>query len=241
MPGPFDGGPGPQPVNVNSGGSSGGEITNSAPVNTIPVTADGDGNLNASRITDDGVSTGVVATDDGLNDTVAFMLSAETDNSEGTFYANALSAVGVSGQAGGFADAVVGRGLSNAESSVVNGGSFSVGGTTPTNSILYAIRVNVPQLPDDSGANQVAGIQIASQAQKATTNYALRILDQGVLSGNWAISVEGGLSELDRLKVNGNVGFYGTSPVAKPEVPAIATVQNVIDALIALGLVSQAS
>lgn len=36
------------------------------------------------------------------------------------------------------------------------------------------------------------------------------------------------------------IGFFGAEPVAQPEVPAVPTAQDVVDALVALGLVSQA-
>lgn len=45
---------------------------------------------------------------------------------------------------------------------------------------------------------------------------------------------------LSALLVTGNVGFYNTTPVAQPNVPLTSpTVQNVIDALVTLGLVEQ--
>jgi len=37
------------------------------------------------------------------------------------------------------------------------------------------------------------------------------------------------------------VGFYGAVPVARPVIAATPTVQGVVDALVALGLVTQAS
>lgn len=49
---------GPSGDKIKDGGPfSGGGITNSAPSGTVPVTSDGDGNLAASTITDDGANT----------------------------------------------------------------------------------------------------------------------------------------------------------------------------------------
>lgn len=38
-----------------------------------------------------------------------------------------------------------------------------------------------------------------------------------------------------------NLGFYGTAAVARPEVPASPTAQDIVDALVALGLITQAA
>lgn len=39
----------------------------------------------------------------------------------------------------------------------------------------------------------------------------------------------------------GEVGFYGGTPQARPQVPASPTAQDVVDALVTLGLVTQAA
>lgn len=50
----------------------------------------------------------------------------------------------------------------------------------------------------------------------------------------------GGVSGMLNVQSGGLLGFYGANPVTKPVVPmTVPTVQNVIDALVALGLVSQ--
>lgn len=54
-------------------------------------------------------------------------------------------------------------------------------------------------------------------------------------NGNSAITVDGDGIQLGSLKH----GFFGTSPVVRPHVPAIPTAQDVVDALVALGLIVQ--
>ena len=45
-----------------------------------------------------------------------------------------------------------------------------------------------------------------------------------------------------KVGASGNsIGFYGATPVARPEVPAVVTAQDITDALVTLGLVTQAA
>jgi hypothetical protein len=42
-----------------------------------------------------------------------------------------------------------------------------------------------------------------------------------------------------RIQAGQKLGFYGTAPVVRPNVPAVPTAQDVVDALVTLGLVTQ--
>lgn len=64
----------------------------------------------------------------------------------------------------------------------------------------------------------------------------------GSLASVFAISMDGNLTIGDALDHDGTaVGFYGTTPAARPEAPASPTAQDVVDILLAVGLCTQAA
>ena len=67
------------------------------------------------------------------------------------------------------------------------------------------------------------------------TSVAL-IPDAGFFVGR----VAGGTALL-RIDEDSKIGFFGKAPAARPEVPASPTAQDVVSALVALGLITQAS
>jgi hypothetical protein len=54
-------------------------------------------------------------------------------------------------------------------------------------------------------------------------------------------STAGVLGDATGLTLTGDIGFFAHAPSARPEVPASPTVQDVVDALVALGLITQAA
>jgi hypothetical protein len=63
----------------------------------------------------------------------------------------------------------------------------------------------------------------------------------GNIVGLDQIDMTGDINMGGRLNHDGShVGFYGKAPVTRPEVPAIPLAQDVVDALVALGLITQA-
>lgn len=76
------------------------------------------------------------------------------------------------------------------------------------------------------------------------SNYVGEIVD---ISGTTSLHI-GGNSNNATVELSSDgialaaeaMGFFGSFPIARPEVPASPTVQDVVDALVALGLITQA-
>lgn len=227
-----------------------GGITNSAPENTIPV-VDDEGNLIDSGITWDsgGNSLNIARPAEGIVNirgvgvgVQMFLLAADGDATRvgGEITIKAGQSAGADGgqlnleagddTADGDGGNVVirsGRGSTdggnNGEIQIQPGGGH-LGDGDGGNLTLSGGFAN-----DGSGGNVVLqagnslnGSQGTIQAYSADSNNSLELSDSG-------------------LTVTGPVGFYGGSPAARPQVPASPTVQQVVNALVALGLITQAA
>jgi hypothetical protein len=109
------------------------------------------------------------------------------------------------------------------------------------------IDVEMPQGSASSGflalaINDLNGLTLMSLSGRGDTQFQTR-----AAGASFSVSNQNGqllltaINDLVSVGISGgNVGFFGTSPVAQPVVPlTVPTVQNVIDALVALGLVAQ--
>jgi hypothetical protein len=63
---------------------------------------------------------------------------------------------------------------------------------------------------------------------------------QGSSTMSHVIGFTGRTTAFEDDGVTARIGFYGATAIPRPEVPASPTVQDVVDALVALGLVTQA-
>lgn len=98
---------------------------------------------------------------------------------------------------------------------------------------VAAIRIGAPSLADVDGKS--AALSILNQTANNAAGGAYAIYYDAPDTKTFAVKANGD------VQIKGNVGFYGVDPVNRPEVPVIATVQDIVDALLALGLITQAS
>lgn len=98
---------------------------------------------------------------------------------------------------------------------------------------VRSINVGAPAVSGAAITGKVVGIQINDQTATATGG-AYAFYYNAPAGKTFAVKANGD------VEIKGNVGFYGTAPAARPNVPAaLPTVQDVINALLALGLVTQ--
>jgi hypothetical protein len=169
------------PESELASGGPGGGITNNAPVNTIPVTVDVDGNLGPTGLTIDASSNLAVASTSTPDDGDPVLTLHVTE--EG---AAPLLEINSDGQGDyGFQDQ-------------------DIGGPIFLDFHRNSDGARVIRL----GSN---GLEVLNAFSAGN--------DSGFVS----------------------IGFYGTPPVVRPEVPASPTAQDIVDVLKTLGLITQAS
>jgi hypothetical protein len=241
------------------GGGAGGGVTNDAPVNAIPVTADGDGNLGDSKIASDGGSNPVIGLQTGEDGNVQVhvvgvggQLLIEAASGDATHVGGelALQSGASAGQNGGDIQITAGSdsGEGDGGNISINSGGASDGADNGGNSGEIAIRAGGTGTADSHGGQIIirggfgrtggGSIQIQGGARTVSGSHGTVQVysadsSQGFEVNNTAVNIN------DKLAVAGNVGFYGTSPVARPNIDMTPTAQEIVDALVLLGLVTQ--
>jgi hypothetical protein len=236
----------------------GGGISNDAPIGTIPVTADGDGNLVASSLTDDGESNPTIGLNTAPNGSVTFRVvgaggqlsiraadgdaervGGEVDirsgDSEGSNGGDIQITSGKDRQGGDSGGITVQTGDTLGIENQGDVGDLTVRGGDSTDGDAGRVLVQ----GGNSGTGGGGLVRLQAGNSTSGTQGIVQIYDANFTQGLEVSSVS--VTIADKLAVSGNVGFYGTTPVARPQVPAIVTAQNIVDALITLGLITQAA
>ena len=246
-------------------GEAGG-ITNDAPVGAIPVTADGDGNLsgdgNLTFFPDGGpggdtnlLLLGSEADDEatiggnGLGCQL-FVRAAhgDADHVGGEL---TLSSGQSEGQNGGALNITAGQDTGGGDGgpiAIASGHATGEGGSGGAGGDITIKCGGGNRSDDDGGDVIIAGgdsldgdggsvILQGGNSINGSTQGSVQVYSgnssQGFEVNNNALNVS------DKLKVNGNVGFYGATPVARPNIDLTPTAQEIVDALVLLGLVTQ--
>lgn len=246
------------PGQVGPDGAGGG-ITNDAPVNAIPVTADASGNLGPSPITWNGdTDNPVISATANVNSSVTWRaagigvqlalyaadgdathvggeIQITTGDSAGQNSGDLTIATGSDSGGGDSGNITIKTGTAIDGDNGGNSGEIAIraGGNDTADSQGGAVnisggtgRTGGGSVVIAPGARTVSGSHGTVQVYSADSNQGLEVNNSGV-------------NVNDKLAVAGNVGFYGTAPVARPNIDMTPTAQEIVDALVLLGLVTQ--